>query len=197
MLIVLPTSACHRVKRAPPLGFVIRSHWMPLDAIECHRMTSDAMGGMPSFVIGRQQVAPIFFSLAYPEHGKQCCSHLQSHNQRTSFLQGQHDVRQNMTSVTFPTEHDVRGRGPWPRRKSRPTSRTGRRFQSWRDRLFARKDRLEEQRRQQLEWIRQSIGDIASREADVLTDTCNDSRRDGDSSETDDDGFELENGYCR
>lgn len=90
------------------------------------------------------------------------------------------------------TEQDVRGRGPWPSRKSRPTSRTGRRFQSWGDRLFARKDRLEEQRRQQLEWIRQSISDIASREADVLTDTCNDGRHNGDNSDTDDEGFELE-----
>lgn len=81
-------------------------------------------------------------------------------------------------------------RSPWPQTKQSPQGgqRTKRRVNNWFDEWTAKKDRLEEQRRRQLNSIKDSVRDIAGKEWDEITNSC----RDQDSDSSDDESFELE-----
>lgn len=96
----------------------------------------------------------------------------------------------SMSRATGPAK-----RSPWPqpkrdRKGEERRDRKKRRVQNWYDNLLAKKDRLEDQRNRQLSSIRDSIGDIANKEWDVLTESCRDNDNDSDSS--DEDGFDIE-----
>lgn len=95
--------------------------------------------------------------------------------------------------VTCSSNHkrtDSAPRSPWPQTKhtSQRGDRTKRRVNNWFDEWTAKKDRLEEQRRRQLDSIKDSVRDIAGKEWDVVSNSC----RDQDSDSSDDEGFELE-----
>lgn len=78
---------------------------------------------------------------------------------------------------------------PQPKRNHREGDRTRRRAKSFFDEWRERKDRLEDQRRRQLDSIRETVGDVARKEWDVVTTACRDS---DDSSDSEDEGFEIE-----
>jgi hypothetical protein len=85
---------------------------------------------------------------------------------------------------------DSAPRSPWPqtRRDSQGGQRTKRRVKNWFDEWTAKKDRLEDQRKRQLDSIKDSVRDIAGKEWDVLTNSC----RDDDSDTSDEEGFDIE-----
>jgi hypothetical protein len=96
--------------------------------------------------------------------------------------------------VTMSTQSDSPKSSPWPqpkrnRKGDERRERKKQRVQNWYDNVLARKDRLEDQRRRQLSSIQDSIGDIANKEWDVLTEACRDK---DDADEEDSDGFDIE-----
>jgi hypothetical protein len=83
---------------------------------------------------------------------------------------------------------------PQPKTGSREGGhRTQRRVKNWYDDWTAKKDRLEVQRRKQLDFIKDSVKDIAGKEWDVLTSSCRGDSDDDGGSSSDEEGFEIEN----
>jgi hypothetical protein len=90
-------------------------------------------------------------------------------------------------------KHERKGKGNMGNMGNKGNmDRKKQRVQNWYDSIIAKKDRLEEQRRRQLSSIGDSIGDIANKEWDVLTETLKD-QDDSDSEEEDD--FEIEEDF--
>ena len=101
-----------------------------------------------------------------------------------------------MSKVTMSRQTNSPKRSPWPqpkrdRKGDERRERKKRRVQNWYDDVLARKDRLEDQRRRQLSSIQDSIGDIANKEWDVLTEACRD-KDDVEEDSDEEDGFDIE-----